>query len=85
MLAGCNASLIRTHDPHLTGEVLSIYEQSDDIGGTCRPLAKRSPALKRFREVRLATGLGHGMVYRPLAPMGGARRRLGVAVSPIKG
>ena len=66
MLAGCNAGLIRTHDPRLTGEVLSIFEQSDDIGGTCRPLAKRSPALRRFREVRLTTGLGHGMVYRPL-------------------
>lgn len=67
MLANCNPGLIRTRDPRLTGEVLSIYEQSDDIGGTCRPLAKRSPALRRFREVRLTTGLGHGMVYRPLA------------------
>jgi hypothetical protein len=67
MLAGCNPWLIRTHDPHLTGEMLSIYEQSDDIGRTCRPLAARSPGLRRFREIRLTTGLGHGMVYRPLA------------------
>lgn len=66
LLANCNDWLIRTHDPRLTGEVLSIYESSDDIGGTCRPLAARSRRLRRFAEIRLATGLGHGMVYRPL-------------------
>jgi hypothetical protein len=67
LLANCNPWLIRTYDPRLTGEVLSIYERSDDIGGSCRPLAARSPGLVRFREIRLGTGLGHGMVYRPLA------------------
>ena len=66
LLANCNDWLIRTHDPNLTGEVLSIYEASDEFGGTCRPLADRSPRLQRFEEVRLETGLGHGMVYRPL-------------------
>lgn len=67
LLANCNDWLIRTHDPRLTGEVLSIYEASDEIGGTCAPVVARSPAVKRFEEVRLETGLGHGMVYRPLA------------------
>jgi hypothetical protein len=67
LLANCNDWLIRTHDPRLTGEVLSIYERSDDFGGTCRPLAARSPGLKRFSEIALNTGLGHGIVYRPLA------------------
>ena len=66
MLANCNDWLIRTHDPRLTGEVLSIFEASDEIGGSCRPLAERSPRLQRFEEIRLETGLGHGMVYRPL-------------------
>jgi len=66
LLANCNAWLIRTHDPRLTGEVLSIYESSDDFGGTCRPLAARSLQLRRFSEMRLDTGLGHGIVYRPM-------------------
>ena len=66
LLANCNDWLIRTHDPRLTGEVLSIYETSDDLGGTCRPLAARSRRLRRFAEIRLTTGLGHGMVYRPI-------------------
>ena len=67
LLANCNDWLIRTFNPHLTGEVLSIYEASDDVGQSCGRLAKRSPALRRFKEVRLTTGLGHGIVYRPLS------------------
>lgn len=67
LIANCNDWLIRTHHPRLSGAILSIYEASDDVGGTCRPLVARSPTVQRFREVRLATGLGHGIVYRPLA------------------
>jgi hypothetical protein len=66
LLANCNDWLIRTHDPRLSGEVLSIYDAADEIGGSCRTLAGRSPLLARFSEIRLETGLGHGMVYRPL-------------------
>jgi hypothetical protein len=71
VLANCNDWLIRTFDPHLTGHVLSIYEASDDVGGTCGPLAERSPQLQEYRELRLDTGLGHGIVYRPLDLWGG--------------
>ena len=49
LLANCNDWLIRTHDPRLTGEVLSIYEASDEIGGSCAPLAARSPDLQPVR------------------------------------
>ena len=66
LLANCNEWLIRTHDPRLTGEIFSIYEASDDIGGSCAPLIERSPRVRRFEEVKLETGLGHGIVYRPL-------------------
>ena len=66
LLANCNPWLIRTHDPKLSGEILSVYEVSDEIGGSCADVVKRSPAVTRFEEVRLETGLGHGIVYRPL-------------------
>ncbi|MGE5564483.1 MAG: alpha/beta hydrolase [Bacillota bacterium] len=66
LLANCNDWLIRTWHPRLSGEVLSIYEASDDVGGSCRPVVRLSPAVTRFREIRLNTGLGHGVVYRPL-------------------
>jgi len=66
LLAACNDWLLNEMKPRLTGRVLSIYEASDDIAGSCRPVVAQSPAVKRFEEVRLTTGLGHGMVYRPL-------------------
>ena len=66
-LANCNDWMERTFAPRFTGDVLSIYEASDDIGQSCRPIAMRSAALKRFEEIRLDTGLGHGIVYRPLS------------------
>lgn len=66
LLASCNPWLIRTHDPRLTGHVLSIYETSDEIGQSCAQVAERSPQIGRYSEVRLTTGLGHGMIYRPI-------------------
>lgn len=66
LLANCNQWLAREMKPRLTGEILSIYEASDDVGGTCKPIIDQSPAVSRFEELRLETGLGHGVLYRPL-------------------
>ena len=66
-LANCNDWMERTYAPRFTGDVLSIYEASDVIGQSCRDLARRSRDVRRFKEIRLETGLGHGMVYRPLS------------------
>jgi hypothetical protein len=66
LLANCNDWVIEHLDPRLSGDVLSIYEASDDLGGSCVPMVKRSAAVGRFSEIRLETGLGHGIVYRPL-------------------
>lgn len=67
LLAACNPWLIRTHDPRLTGEILSIYDASDELVGSCADIAARSTAMTDYQEVRLQTGLGHGIVYRPLS------------------
>jgi hypothetical protein len=56
----------RDFDLALHGRVLSIYESSDDVGGTCAPLFAQSPALAQHAELRLETGLRHGFLYRPL-------------------
>ena len=66
LLGNCNEEMTRTYGLRLSGEVLSIYEQSDEFGQSCAPLAHASPDLRRFREVKLRTGLGHGFLYRPL-------------------
>ena len=67
LMANCNDWLMREIKPRLSGEVLSIYEASDDIGQSCVPVVRASPNVTRFSEVRLETGLGHGIVYRPMA------------------
>ena len=66
-LANCNAWMERTFAPRFTGDVLSIYEASDEMAQSCRPIASRSPSIGQFKEIRLETGLGHGIVYRPLS------------------
>ena len=66
LLAACNDGLVRTWKPRLSGAILSFYEASDELGRSCGPAVRRSPAVTTFREIRLNTGLGHGIVYRPL-------------------
>ncbi len=51
----------------LHGDLLSIFETSDELGQSCAPLFARAEALSRHAEVRLDTGLHHGFLYRPLS------------------
>ena len=48
----------------LTGRVLSLYETSDDLCGSCASLAARPEVPARFEETALSTGLSHGAFYR---------------------
>ena len=66
LLANCNDYIFRRFSLQLHGDVLSVYEASDPLGQSCRPLFERSPDLGQRREVRLETGLGHGFIFRPL-------------------
>ena len=67
LLANCNDYVLKAFSLSLHGDVLSIYEDSDDLGRTCVPLFDQSPDLGRRQEVRLTTGLRHGFIFRPLA------------------
>jgi hypothetical protein len=48
----------------LAGNLLSIYETSDELG-SCANLAARSH-LSSFKEVAISTGKGHGAFFQPL-------------------
>lgn len=50
----------------LTGHVLSIYEASDTLAGSCKPLADQLEHPQSFKEVEISTGELHGAFYRPL-------------------
>jgi hypothetical protein len=48
----------------LSGRILSLYETSDDLGGSCHELADRSPGVSEFEEISFSTGEGHGTFYQ---------------------
>lgn len=71
--AGINTALMAicedgevSHAPglNLGGNLLSIYETSDELG-SCGKLAARSH-LKSFKEVAISTGRKHGAFFQPL-------------------
>lgn len=66
LLANCNDYIFRRFPLRLHGDVLSIYDAGDSLGQTCRPLFEQSPELGKRQEVRLETGLRHGIIFRPL-------------------
>ena len=53
---------------NLAGNVLSIYDSSDDYAGSCRDLFAFSEGkgLSKHAEIVLDIGTGHGILYQPL-------------------
>lgn len=67
-LAACNDGNFQ-HFPNLTyyGNILSIFEKSDDIGGSCISFKERSGTnINHYKEIEINTGLQHGFLFRPL-------------------
>jgi hypothetical protein len=64
-LAACNRSVFDDESYRVSGRVLSIYEESDEIGVSCAPLLERSPSVTTSKEVRISTGARHGAFYQP--------------------
>lgn len=49
------------------GNILNIYEKSDQFGVSARARIENSNCqIKHFKEVELNTGLGHGFLFKPL-------------------
>jgi hypothetical protein len=67
ILAGSCSVDVLEQDPSIVfhGQVLSIYEASDEYGQSCQAIADRSPKSLVFKEIRLETGWGHGEFYLP--------------------
>jgi hypothetical protein len=65
LLATCPAGPLPTQT-RLTGRILSVYEASDELGGTCRPYAEQPERPASFQEIRISTGKRHGAFYMPL-------------------
>lgn len=66
-IAACNTWVFENIDVRLAGRVLSIYEQSDTHNASCKAeYFKRSSGISQFKEIKVNTGLGHGVLYRPI-------------------
>jgi pimeloyl-ACP methyl ester carboxylesterase len=52
-------------DVDVRGRILSIYEASDELGTSCEPLFAQASDPGEHREIRIATGAGHGAFFRP--------------------
>jgi hypothetical protein len=65
LMAICEAGEV-SHAPglNLGGNLLSIYETSDELG-SCEKLTAKSH-LKSFKEVAISTGKKHGAFFQPL-------------------
>lgn len=72
-LASCGDWVQGRDDMDVRGRILSIYEASDELGTSCEPLFEQASEPGEHREIRIATGAGHGAFYRPrpewLAPV----------------
>lgn len=67
-LAGCNEDILK-HFPEIQfcGNILSIYEKSDDIGHSCSKFKNSSRlTISHYKEIEINTGLKHGFLYKPL-------------------
>lgn len=69
ILAGCFAGISRMRDVPVSGHVLSIYDTTDHLAGTCAPLFEQAEAAgggpESSEEVQIDTGHGHGAFYEP--------------------
>lgn len=66
LMGNCNDGTLEQRQIDLWGNVLSIFDASDDIGGTCQKFFEKAKGLNKRKEVKLVTGLGHGFLYKAM-------------------
>ena len=67
LIAGCNDWVEQNLAINLCGRILSIFEQSDEIGRSCQLIFSASTCEPVVREIELTTGKVHGVLYQPLS------------------
>jgi len=53
---------------HLYGNILAIYDSTDDLAGSCQELftASEGKGIAQHKEIVIHVGTGHGILYKPL-------------------
>ncbi len=66
LLASCVEAAYYRYDIALSGNILSIYDEKDQLVISCKKFIDKSPAVANYKEIVLKVGTGHGMLYRPI-------------------
>jgi hypothetical protein len=64
-LAACGDGDFSGVDIDVRGRILSIYEESDEMGRSCSQLFAKSKGHGERSEVKITTGEAHGAFFRP--------------------
>jgi hypothetical protein len=56
----------KSMDLNFYGNILSIYDEKDQLVGSCQSFFQQSTGINRHKEIILKVGTGHGIVYKPL-------------------
>jgi hypothetical protein len=64
-LAGCGDWLFQRFKLDLSGPVLSLYDEADDLATSCSSVLSAGGNSSLRREILLHVGRGHGTFYRP--------------------
>jgi hypothetical protein len=67
LLGNCNDTVFDRFDIRLSGRVLSIFERSDEFGGSCARFFGRAGDLRAHGEIPLNLGISHAFLYTPRA------------------
>ena len=71
IMAICDPATIeelKQNEISLYGNVLSIYDSSDELAGSCQELFSfsESKGISKYNEIVLNVGTGHGILFKPL-------------------
>lgn len=69
IMAGCGIGpwrrdILQEFAPGMKGRILSLYDDADQEAGSCQEAFNRASGLE-YKEIKLKTGLGHGLFYAP--------------------
>lgn len=65
-ISGCNDIVYHKIDIDFYGNILSIYDENDEMAGTCQQFYEKSSGVNKYKEIELKVGTGHGILYKPL-------------------
>jgi hypothetical protein len=65
-MAGCSDYVYHRFDTDFHGNILSIYDEKDELAGSCKMFVEKSTGINKYKEIKLTVGTGHGILYKPL-------------------